>query len=121
MRDLPCSDRNDDLPKADASLEDPSHLGDLKRPLSRKKDPSASASAGLGAFSSPQPMTGAFEQNKKRQPIPVESWGPRPPSRKGLPPKATPLLEILPAGDEDHTHTPTISPSSTRSRNSGPA
>jgi hypothetical protein len=23
-----------------------------------------------------------------RQPIPVESWGPRPPSRAGLPPKA---------------------------------
>lgn len=57
--------------------------GDLKRPLSRKKDPSASAAAGLGAFSSPVKMTDAFEQKKSRQPIPVESWGPRPPSRHG--------------------------------------
>lgn len=32
-------------------------------------------------------MTDAFEQKKTRQPIPVESWGPRPPSRAGLPSK----------------------------------
>lgn len=61
---------------------------ELKRPASRKKDPSASAAAGLGAFSGPARMTDAFEQRKTRQPIPVESWGPRPPSRAGLPPKA---------------------------------
>lgn len=60
---------------------------ELKRPASRKKDPSAAA-AGLGAFSGPSRMTDAFEQRKTRQPIPVESWGPRPPSRAGLPPKA---------------------------------
>lgn len=64
---------------------------ELKRPLSRKKDPSASAAAGLGAFAGPARMTDAFEQRKTRQPIPVESWGPRPPSRAGLPPKAVPL------------------------------
>lgn len=33
-----------------------------------RQDPSASASAGLGAFSSPQKMTDAFEQNKKWEP-----------------------------------------------------
>jgi len=68
---------------------------ELKRPLSRKKDPSASAAAGLGAFSGPARMTDAFEQRKTRQPIPVESWGPRPPSRAGLPQKAAPLDEGL--------------------------
>eukprot|EP00931_Biecheleriopsis_adriatica_P088503 TRINITY_DN62808_c0_g1_i1.p1 TRINITY_DN62808_c0_g1~~TRINITY_DN62808_c0_g1_i1.p1 ORF type:complete len:493 (+),score=69.65 TRINITY_DN62808_c0_g1_i1:149-1627(+) len=62
---------------------------ELKRPLSRKKDPSASAAAGLGAFSGPARMTDAFEQRKTRQPIPVESWGPRPPSRAGLPQKGS--------------------------------
>eukprot|EP00929_Paragymnodinium_shiwhaense_P036251 TRINITY_DN1944_c2_g1_i1.p1 TRINITY_DN1944_c2_g1~~TRINITY_DN1944_c2_g1_i1.p1 ORF type:complete len:642 (+),score=117.98 TRINITY_DN1944_c2_g1_i1:135-2060(+) len=80
---------------------------DLKRPLSRKKDPSASAAAGLGAFSSPaRPITDAFEQRKTRQPIPVESWGPRPPSRHGptpgLPPKAAPLNDA--ALDEETRH-----------------
>lgn len=60
---------------------------ELKRPLSRKKDPSASAAAGLGAFAGPARITDAFEQRKTRQPIPVESWGPRPPSRAGLPQK----------------------------------
>lgn len=66
---------------------------ELKRPASRKKDPSASAAAGLGAFSGPARMTDAFEQRKTRQPIPVESWGPRPPSRAGLPPKAAESME----------------------------
>lgn len=61
---------------------------ELKRPLSRKKDPSASAAAGLGAFSGPARMADAFEQKKTRQPIPVESWGPRPPSRTGVPQKS---------------------------------
>jgi len=64
---------------------------DLRRPYSRKKDPSASAAAGLGAFSSPTKLTDAFEQRKMRQPIPVESWGPRPPSRGGIQSKATSL------------------------------
>mmetsp|Transcript_69950 Transcript_69950/g.193454 ORF Transcript_69950/g.193454 Transcript_69950/m.193454 type:complete len:382 (-) Transcript_69950:224-1369(-) len=64
---------------------------ELKRPLSRKKDPSASAAAGLGAFAGPARMMDAFEQRKTRQPIPVESWGPRPPSRAGLPQKAAAL------------------------------
>eukprot|EP00927_Polykrikos_kofoidii_P023973 TRINITY_DN21894_c0_g1_i1.p1 TRINITY_DN21894_c0_g1~~TRINITY_DN21894_c0_g1_i1.p1 ORF type:complete len:453 (-),score=72.54 TRINITY_DN21894_c0_g1_i1:600-1958(-) len=69
---------------------------DLKRPLSRKKDPSASAAAGLGALSSPARVTDAFEQRKMRQPIPIESWGPRPPTRHGgLPNKVlqSPSLE----------------------------
>ncbi|CAE7038840.1 unnamed protein product [Symbiodinium microadriaticum] len=66
---------------------------ELKRPASRKKDPSASAAAGLGAFAGPSRMTDAFEQRKTRQPIPVESWGPRPPSRAGLPQKASTPLE----------------------------
>mmetsp|Transcript_34121 Transcript_34121/g.106445 ORF Transcript_34121/g.106445 Transcript_34121/m.106445 type:complete len:405 (+) Transcript_34121:75-1289(+) len=61
---------------------------DLKRPLSRKKDPSASAAAGLGAFAGPSRMVDAFEQRKTKQPIPVDSWGPRPPSRAGPPQKA---------------------------------
>lgn len=61
---------------------------DIKRPASRKKDPPASAAAGLGAFSGPSRMTDAFEQRKTRRPIPVESWGPRPPSRAGMPQKA---------------------------------
>eukprot|EP00439_Symbiodinium_sp_Y106_P062645 s2238_g9.t1 len=56
-------------------------------------DPSASAAAGLGAFAGPSRMTDAFEQRKTRQPIPVESWGPRPPSRAGLPQKASTPLE----------------------------
>lgn len=71
------------------------HPGELKRPLSRKKDPSASAAAGLGAFAGPARITDAFEQRKTRQPIPVESWGPRPPSRAGLPQKATPLEGVV--------------------------
>lgn len=66
---------------------------ELKRPLSRKKDPSASAAAGLGAFAGPSKMTDAFEQRKARQPIPVESWGPRPPSRAGMPQKASAPLD----------------------------
>jgi len=61
---------------------------ELKRPLSRKKDPSASAAAGLGAFAGPARMEDAFEQRKTKQPIPVDSWGPRPPSRAGPPQKA---------------------------------
>jgi len=85
---------------------------ELKRPLSRKKDPSASAAVGLGAFSNPVKMTDAFEQRKTRQPIPVESWGPRPPSRHGLPPKAAPLDS--PLGDESK-----ILSSSSRSRGDG--
>merc|ERR1740129_2461487 len=82
-------------PGGHPGLEDVAHLGELKRPLSRKKDPSASAAAGLGAFSSPVKMTDAFEQRKTRHPIPVESWGPRPPSRHGLPTKAVPLEASL--------------------------
>jgi len=66
---------------------------ELKRPASRKKDPSASAAAGLGAFAGPSRMTDAFEQRKTRQPIPVESWGPRPPSRAGLPQKASTTMD----------------------------
>lgn len=93
-------------------FEDP-HFGDLKRPLSRKKDPSASAAAGLGAFSSPVKMTDAFEQRKTRQPIPVESWGPRPPSRHGLPTKAAGLeassLEEERGPPLQHTNTATSS------------
>jgi hypothetical protein len=72
-------------------FEDPVQLGELKRPLSRKKDPSASAAAGLGAFASPVRVTDAFEQRKTRRPIPIESWGPRPPSRHGMPTKCGPL------------------------------
>merc|ERR1719259_740766 len=70
---------------------------ELKRPQSRKKDPSASAAAGLGAFSGPARVTDAFGEasRKTRQPIPVESWGPRPPSRAGLPQKAGPLDECF--------------------------
>merc|ERR1719253_2264478 len=66
-------------------VDDAPHYAEepLRRPSSRKKDPSASAAAGLGAFSSPVKLTDAFEQRKTRQPIPVESWGPRPPSRGG--------------------------------------
>jgi len=66
---------------------------EFKRPCSRKKDPSASAAAGLGAFAGPSHMTDAFGQRKARQPIPVESWGPRPPSRAGPPQKAT-LIDL---------------------------
>lgn len=95
-----------------SGLEDVGNLGDLKRPLSRKKDPSASAAAGLGAFSSPVKMTDAFEQRKYRQPIPVESWGPRPPSRHGLPTKATGL-------DASLESEPQIVATSSRSRGDG--
>merc|ERR1740139_383906 len=59
----------------------------MKRPLSRKKDPSAAV--GLGELAGPARVTDAFEVRKMRQPIPVESWGQRPPSRAGQ--KATPL------------------------------
>ncbi|CAJ1436364.1 unnamed protein product [Effrenium voratum] len=72
---------------------------ELKRPASRKKDPSASAAAGLGAFAGPSRMTDAFEQRKTRQPIPVESWGPRPPSRAGLPKAAGPAAPLDGLGD----------------------
>lgn len=58
-------------------------LEELKRPTTRKKDPSASAVLGLGQFSGPARMQDAFEAKKTRQPIPVQSWGPRPPSRGG--------------------------------------
>lgn len=69
-------------------------LGELKRPMSRKKVPSASGGLGLGACSSPLKITDAFEQRKMRQPIPnYECWGPRPPSRHRLPPKAS-LLDV---------------------------
>eukprot|EP00419_Tripos_fusus_P004768 CAMPEP_0172681752 /NCGR_PEP_ID=MMETSP1074-20121228/17684_1 /TAXON_ID=2916 /ORGANISM="Ceratium fusus, Strain PA161109" /LENGTH=317 /DNA_ID=CAMNT_0013500309 /DNA_START=100 /DNA_END=1053 /DNA_ORIENTATION=- len=68
-------------------------LQEFKRPCSRKKDPSASAAAGLGAFAGPSHLTDAFGQRKSRQPIPVESWGPRPPSRAGPPQKAT-LIDL---------------------------
>lgn len=102
----------DDPQQTRPGLEDISQLGDLKRPLSRKKDPSASAAAGLGAFSSPVKMTDAFEQRKYRQPIPVESWGPRPPSRHGLPPKATGLDATLEAETQ-------IVATSSRSRGDG--
>lgn len=89
---------------------------ELKRPLSRKKGPSASAAAGLGAFSGPARLTDAFEQRKTRQPIPVESWGPRPPSRHGLPPKAAPLDD---SGLDDDPKL--ISPSSRREQGGGGA
>mmetsp|Transcript_94457 Transcript_94457/g.148653 ORF Transcript_94457/g.148653 Transcript_94457/m.148653 type:complete len:460 (-) Transcript_94457:71-1450(-) len=105
-------------PSQHPGFEDP-HFGDLKRPASRKKDPSASAAAGLGAFSSPVKMTDAFEQRKTRQPIPVESWGPRPPSRHGLPTKAAGLeassLEEERGPPLQHTNTAT----STRGRSDG--
>jgi hypothetical protein len=66
---------------------------ELKRPASRKKDPSASAAVGLGNFNGPARLSDAFSesQRKTRQPIPVESWGPRPPSRAGVPQKSVPL------------------------------
>lgn len=78
---------NQALDWEDDSDEDPlasscPGLEELKRPTTRKKDPSASAASGLGALAGPARMTDAFEA-KKRQPIPVESWGPRPPSRGG--------------------------------------
>jgi hypothetical protein len=82
-------------------------LGDLKRPMSRKKVPSASAAAGLGACAfGHNKMTDAFEQRKTRQPIPIESWGPRPPSRTSNRrlPNATLLdMSLLtgPGADED--------------------
>eukprot|EP00927_Polykrikos_kofoidii_P071510 TRINITY_DN67774_c0_g1_i1.p1 TRINITY_DN67774_c0_g1~~TRINITY_DN67774_c0_g1_i1.p1 ORF type:complete len:411 (-),score=56.98 TRINITY_DN67774_c0_g1_i1:196-1428(-) len=65
-------------------LDDVPPFPDVKRPLSRKKGPSASAAAGLGELSGPARLTDAFEQRKTRHPIPVESWGPRPPSRHGI-------------------------------------
>jgi len=98
------------------SLEVPP-FHDLKRPLSRKKGPSASAAAGLGAFSGPLRNTDAFEQRKTRQPIPVESWGQRPPSRHGLPQRGA--VATLDTGlDEDPK---LISPSNRRTGDGGPA
>jgi len=91
-------DVEEDTQAGNAGIEDAQKLfqedfhQELKRPLSRKKDPSASAAAGLGVFAGPARLTDAFEQRKTRQPIPVESWGPRPPSRAGLPSK-TPTME----------------------------
>merc|ERR1719313_1759164 len=88
-------------------LDEVPRLGELKRPMSRKKVPSASAAAGLGACAfGVGKVTDAFEQRKTRQPIPVESWGPRPPSRtstRRLPPNTTLLdLSLLTQpGDED--------------------
>jgi len=73
------------------SLDDAPPLGELKRPMSRKN--AVSLAAGLGACSTPGKMTDAFEQQKTRQPIPIESWGPRPPSRHRLPPNAA-LLDV---------------------------
>lgn len=94
-----------------------SELGDVRRPTTRKKHPSASASAGLGAFASPVKITDAFEQMKTRQPIPVESWGPRPPSRGG--PQLTEHKRpagLDPAALEQERGTPIQHPSSTTSR-----
>lgn len=92
-----------------------SHFGDLRRPYSRKKDPSASAAAGLGAYQSPEkPQADAFVQRKTRQPIPVESWGPRPPSRGGIQSKAT-NLDVDTSLPVDRS-SPIQHPSSTTSR-----
>lgn len=89
-----------------AAHDDIPPLGELKRPMSRKKVPSASAAAGLGACAfSQSKMTDAFEQRKTRQPIPIESWGPRPPSRTSrhrLPPNTLLDMSLLATpGDED--------------------
>lgn len=93
-------DADEEMPLAAAGHDDVQKLlpqeyaQDLKRPASRKKDPSASAAAGLGAYAGPTKMSDAFEQRKTRQPIPVESWGPRPPSRAGIPQKGgSPTLD----------------------------
>lgn len=104
----------DHYPVEDESAQHPgfdhvSQFEDIRRPYSRKKDPSASAAAGLGAFSSPTKLTDAFEQRKTRQPIPVESWGPRPPSRGGIQSKATPL-DAAPL--QDDRRNPMASPAS---------
>lgn len=77
----------DDTENPRLNLEADFFASDVQRPLSRKKDPSASAAAGLGTFASPLKIQDAFEQRKMRRPIPIESWGPRPPSRHGIPPK----------------------------------
>mmetsp|Transcript_55333 Transcript_55333/g.86070 ORF Transcript_55333/g.86070 Transcript_55333/m.86070 type:complete len:463 (+) Transcript_55333:175-1563(+) len=106
-------------------LEDVPSLGELKRPMSRKKVPSASAAAGLGACSNPVKMTDAFEQRKMRQPIPIESWGPRPPSRgvaHRLPPKGTLLdvsLLVAPVVDEERGDSKLIASGANRSRSEG--
>lgn len=96
-------------------FEHVSQFGDIRRPFSRKKDPSASAAAGLGAFSSPVKMTDAFEQRKTRQPIPVESWGPRPPSRHGSSSRATTGLDSSPLKEERDRPSSTTSNSRSRS------
>jgi hypothetical protein len=102
-----------------AGTQDVHPLGELKRPMSRKKVPSASAAAGLGACSNPIKMTDAFEQRKMRQPIPVESWGPRPPSRHRLPPHAT-LLDVsllaAPVVDEERVEQKLITSGASRCR-----
>lgn len=104
-------------------LEDVPPLGELKRPMSRKKVPSASAAAGLGACSNPVKMTDAFEQRKMRQPIPIESWGPRPPSRgvaHRIPPKGTLLdVSLLVAPDEERGESKLIASGASRSRSEG--
>lgn len=91
------------------SFEDAPHM--FKRPLSRKKDPSASAAAGLGAYASPAKVTDAFEQRKARQPIPMESWGPRPPSRHGHTAKASPLTADLCDQDDSGLGSPGVASS----------
>lgn len=89
--DQELAEETQDRPQEGDDDDVPPHLRrdvELKRPASRKKDPTSATAAGLGAFAGPARMEGAFEQRKTRQPIPVESWGPRPPSRAGPPPKA---------------------------------
>ena len=70
---------------------------------SQRLDPRSADGRAAGPWSqhpSRPRMTDAFEQRKTRQPIPVESWGPRPPSRAGLPgaQKAPPHPHLRAAG-----------------------
>jgi len=109
------SSQNAGYPHSNVEDMGSSWLGDVKRPASRKKAPSASALAGLGSLDTPEKMMDAFEQRKTRHPIPIasESWRPRPPSRHGLPSKSIERPSSR-AGTLDHGRPPSRAGPSSR-------
>lgn len=77
-----------DLSNAFFGSENSEDYKHLKRPPSRKKNPSQSAVAGLGAFCSPI-LQNAFEKSKTiRPPYDPMGYNRRPPSRHKEPPKS---------------------------------
>lgn len=74
--------------KEESNHQDSDDYKSMRRPPSRKKNPSHSAVAGLGAFASPVCVTNAFEKAKTVRPQHFETHTRRPPSRHKEPPRS---------------------------------